>query len=120
MGGVAIIGSTVVGYAVAHLVTAAAATAARRASGLLLLFLMVGLGAVGFVDDFIKIRRQRSLGLRARAKFVGQLVVGVVFAILALQFRNRLGLTPASRTCPTSATSPRSGSARSGSSSSRT
>jgi phospho-N-acetylmuramoyl-pentapeptide-transferase len=66
------------------------------ASGLLLLMLMVGLGLVGFVDDMIKLRRQRSLGLRARAKFAGQLVVAVVFAVLALMFRNDLGRTPAS------------------------
>jgi phospho-N-acetylmuramoyl-pentapeptide-transferase len=50
----------------------------------------------GFLDDLIKIRRQRSLGLRARAKFGGQLIVALVFGVLALQFRNRLGLTPAS------------------------
>ena len=48
---------------------------------------MVGLGGVGFLDDLIKIRRQRSLGLRARAKFGGQLLVAVAFAVLALQFR---------------------------------
>ena len=46
MGGVAIIGSTVVGYAVAHLIIcASAAAAARTRPGLLALFLMVGLGA---------------------------------------------------------------------------
>jgi phospho-N-acetylmuramoyl-pentapeptide-transferase len=60
------------------------------------LYLMTGLGLVGFLDDFIKIRKQRSLGLNAAAKFVGQFVVGVSFAILALQFRNDEGLTPAS------------------------
>ena len=96
MGGVAIIGSTVVGYAAAHLSIAINGGGGPNASGLLLLFLMVGLGLVGFLDDFIKIRNQRSLGLRARAKFIGQLVVGVTFAVLALQFRNKLGLTPAS------------------------
>ncbi|MCU1658548.1 MAG: phospho-N-acetylmuramoyl-pentapeptide-transferase [Pseudonocardiales bacterium] len=96
MGGVAIVGSTVLGYAVAHLVLAIRDGRGPTASGLLALFLMVGLGAVGFLDDFIKIRRQRSLGLRARAKFGGQLVVAVTFGLLALQFRNRLGLTPAS------------------------
>jgi phospho-N-acetylmuramoyl-pentapeptide-transferase len=63
---------------------------------LLLLGLMIGMGFVGFLDDFIKLRRQRNLGLRARAKFGGQFVVGVIFGILALQFRNQLGLTPAS------------------------
>jgi phospho-N-acetylmuramoyl-pentapeptide-transferase len=96
MGGVAIIGSTVFGYAVAHVVIAIRGGGGPNASGLLLLFLFVGLGAVGFLDDLIKIRRQRSLGLRARAKFGGQLAVGVTFAVLAVQFRNSLGLTPAS------------------------
>ena len=40
------------------------------ASALLLLFLMVGMGLVGFLDDFIKISRQRSLGLDAKAKII--------------------------------------------------
>jgi phospho-N-acetylmuramoyl-pentapeptide-transferase len=96
MGGVAIIGSTVVGYTVAHVIRAVRGDGGPQASGLLALGLMVGLGVVGFLDDFIKIRKQRSLGLRARAKFGGQLVVTVAFAVLALQFRNGQGRTPAS------------------------
>ncbi len=96
MGGVAIIGSTVVGYATAHTSIAIRGGGGPNASGLLLLLLLVGMGVVGFLDDFIKIRKQRSLGLRARAKFGGQLIVGVLFGVLALQFRNDLGLTPAS------------------------
>ncbi|MDT4946836.1 MAG: phospho-N-acetylmuramoyl-pentapeptide-transferase, partial [Pseudonocardiales bacterium] len=79
-----------------HAVIAIRGEGGPNASGLLLLFLMVGLGAVGFVDDLIKIRRQRSLGLRARAKFGGQLVVALTFGVLAMQFRNKLGLMPAS------------------------
>ncbi len=96
MGGVAIVGSTVVGYAAAHVVIAIRGGGGPNASGMLALFLMVGLGAVGFLDDLIKIRRQRSLGLRARAKFGGQLLVGVAFAVLALQWPNKYGQTPAS------------------------
>lgn len=96
MGGVAIIGSTVVGYVVAHLAVIGQHEGGPTASGLLALFMMVGLGAVGFLDDLIKLRRQRNLGLRARAKFLGQLIVAVVFGVLALQFRNEFGLTPAS------------------------
>jgi phospho-N-acetylmuramoyl-pentapeptide-transferase len=96
MGGVAIVGSTVLGYLVAHAIIAIRGGGGPNASGLLLLYLMVGLGAVGFVDDLIKIRRQRSLGLRARAKFGGQLVVALTFGLLAMQFRNKLGLMPAS------------------------
>jgi phospho-N-acetylmuramoyl-pentapeptide-transferase len=96
MGGVAIIGSTVVGYVVAHIVIAIRGGGGPNASGLLALFLMIGLGGVGFVDDLIKIRRQRSLGLRARAKFLGQFIVTIAFAILALQFPDRFGRHPAS------------------------
>jgi phospho-N-acetylmuramoyl-pentapeptide-transferase len=96
MGGVAVVGSTVFGYLVAHLVAFAQDGEGPTASGLLVLFLMVGLGGVGFLDDLIKLRRQRNLGLRARAKFGGQLAVAVVFAVLALEYRNARGLTPAS------------------------
>jgi len=96
MGGVAIIGSTVLGYVAAHISIAIRGGGGPDASGVLLLFLFVGLGMVGFLDDLIKIRRQRSLGLRARAKIGGQLVVGVVFAVLSLMFKNGKGLAPAS------------------------
>ncbi len=96
MGGVAIVGSTVVGYFFAHLIIAYQDNRGPTVSGILLLGLMTGLGIVGFLDDLIKLRRQRSLGLRARAKIGGQLVVAVGFGILAIHFRNRIGLTPAS------------------------
>ena len=54
------------------------------------------LGGVGFVDDLIKIRRSRNLGLNKTAKTVGQITAGVLFGVLVLQFRNNSGLTPAS------------------------
>ncbi|GHE87417.1 phospho-N-acetylmuramoyl-pentapeptide-transferase [Amycolatopsis deserti] len=101
MGGVAIIIAMVVGYFAAHLMnwigSGSSADDGPSASGLLVLFLAVGLGVVGFLDDFIKIRKQRNLGLNKTAKLVGQLVVAVAFGILALQFADRYGLTPASR-----------------------
>lgn len=62
---------------------------------MLVLFLMTGLGAVGFLDDFIKIYKQRSLGLRSGAKALGQLVVGAVFAVLVTRQPNVYGITPA-------------------------
>ena len=96
MGGTVIIVATVVGYFVAHLVALRNPSRGPTASGLLVLGLMVSLGLVGFLDDFIKIRKQRSLGLTALAKFGGQLVTGVGFAVLALQFKDKYGLTPAS------------------------
>jgi phospho-N-acetylmuramoyl-pentapeptide-transferase len=96
MGGAVIIGATLFGYAVAHLLVIDQPNRGPTASGLLVLYLMTGLGLVGFLDDFIKIRKQRSLGLNAAAKFIGQFVVGVTFAVGALRFENGAGLTPAS------------------------
>ena len=92
MGGVVIIGATLVGVA------GSMAVAGRppSASALLCLYLMTGLGLVGFLDDFTKIRKQRSLGLTAKAKVVGQGFVGISFAVLALQFPNANARTPAS------------------------
>ena len=92
MGGTVIVLSALIAYFLTKALTERAPTS----SALLVLFLMTGLGAVGFVDDFIKISNQRSLGLRARAKLIGQTVVTLVFALLALHFRNSMGLTPAS------------------------
>lgn len=92
MGGVVIIGATLIGFAVAALVTGNLPSA----SALLVLFLMTGLGVVGFLDDFIKISRQRSLGLSARWKIVGQGLVGITFAVLALRFPDATMRTPAS------------------------
>jgi phospho-N-acetylmuramoyl-pentapeptide-transferase len=93
MGGVVIILSTVIAYFAAKLIT----MSMPSASALLLLFLFVGMGLVGFVDDFIKISKQRSLGLRSKAKMAGQTLVAVVFAALALTRPDFRGQTPASR-----------------------
>jgi phospho-N-acetylmuramoyl-pentapeptide-transferase len=91
MGGAVIVVASLVGYFVGHLATHVTVTV----SGLLVLMLMTGLGIVGFIDDFIKIYRQTSLGLRSGAKLAGQAVVGAIFAIEALQHPNGYDLTPA-------------------------
>jgi phospho-N-acetylmuramoyl-pentapeptide-transferase len=65
-------------------------------SALLVLFMMIGLGLVGFLDDFLKTHKKRSLGLGGWAKIGGQTLVAIVFAVLALQFPDSTGLTPAS------------------------
>jgi phospho-N-acetylmuramoyl-pentapeptide-transferase len=91
MGGTVIIIASLAGFLAGHVATFQAPTI----SGLLVLALMSGLGFVGFVDDFIKIYKQRSLGLRSGAKFTGQVIVGVVFALLVLRFPDGYDLTPA-------------------------
>jgi phospho-N-acetylmuramoyl-pentapeptide-transferase len=92
MGGSVIIVAILLGYFIAHLAFLRGVTA----SGLLVLFLMTGLGLVGFIDDFIKIRKQRSLGLTKAAKFAGQAIVAIIFGVLATHFVNVHGLAPAS------------------------
>jgi phospho-N-acetylmuramoyl-pentapeptide-transferase len=62
----------------------------------LVMFLMVGLGAVGFVDDFLKTRNQRSLGLGGWSKILGQVIVATIFAVLAINSPDENGLTAAS------------------------
>jgi phospho-N-acetylmuramoyl-pentapeptide-transferase len=93
MGGTVIVIAAVVGYFVGNIFTGQEPSV----SGVLVMFLMVGLGVVGFLDDFIKIYKQRSLGLRSGAKLAGQAVVGAVFALLVVQqhFADGYDLAPA-------------------------
>ncbi len=92
MGGTVIIVATILGYVAAKLFTMRPPTA----SAVLVLFLFTGMGVVGFLDDFIKIFRQRSLGLRSKAKLAGQTLVAGTFAVLALRFADARGQKPAS------------------------
>ena len=92
MGGIAFIVATLIAYFATKAITGESPTA----SGLLVLFLTTGLGLVGFLDDYIKVVKRRSLGLRAKAKLLGQSLVALAFAILALQFSDSRGQTPAS------------------------
>ncbi|MBU7599556.1 phospho-N-acetylmuramoyl-pentapeptide-transferase [Streptomyces sp. P38-E01] len=92
MGGIAFITATLVAYVLTKLITGSEPSI----TGVLVLFLMAGMGLVGFLDDYIKIVKQRSLGLRAKAKMLGQLIVGITFAVLALNFEDLRGNAPAS------------------------
>ena len=92
MGGVAILLAIWVGYLVSHLLTSESVSP----SAMLVLGLTTALGCVGFLDDFIKLRRARNLGLNALSKIVGQVLTATVFAVLAMKFANAQGLTPGS------------------------
>jgi phospho-N-acetylmuramoyl-pentapeptide-transferase len=92
MGGIVIILGAVFGYLFGHLASGERMTL----SAVLVLVLMVGLGVVGFIDDFTKTRQQRSLGIGGWAKIAGQALVATGFAVLAISFPNADGETPAS------------------------
>jgi len=98
MGGVVFIVGTLVAYVAGHLVLTTLperqiAQIGPTITALVLLGLMVFCGAVGFLDDFLKVRRRNSLGLTERGKLLGQLVVGAAFGIVALYFPSTNGET---------------------------
>ena len=65
---------------------------------LTVLFVTVGCGAIGFLDDFIKLRHRRSLGLKGRWKLLLLLAITVVVGF-ALR---RRGAWARRSTCPSS------------------
>jgi phospho-N-acetylmuramoyl-pentapeptide-transferase len=92
MGGIIFILAAVLGYLFAHLVTGNAITA----SALLVIGLVVALGFIGFLDDWLKVSRQNSRGLPGRYKLLGQAIFAGVFGYLGLQFADQDSLTPIS------------------------
>src|SRR5579875_3684761 len=73
MGGLALIAAAVVGYLVAHIY----GTFTTR--GITGMIAVCAAALVGFLDDWLKVTRQRSLGLNKRAKASGQLAVALAF-----------------------------------------
>jgi phospho-N-acetylmuramoyl-pentapeptide-transferase len=91
MGGVVFILATVIAYVAGHLALTTLpdlqiAQVEPTITALVLLGLMVFSGAVGFLDDFLKVRKRNSAGLNKRGKLLGQILVGAVFGVVALYF----------------------------------
>ncbi|MGK5741888.1 phospho-N-acetylmuramoyl-pentapeptide-transferase [Micromonospora sp. URMC 103] len=91
MGGVVFILATVIAYVAGHLALttlpdAQIAQVEPTITALVLLGLMVFSGAVGFIDDFLKVRKRNSAGLNKRGKLLGQILVGAIFGVVALYF----------------------------------
>ena len=92
MGGVVLIVAAFGGYFASHIIHGVRISV----SALLILGLVFGLGLVGFLDDWLKFIKQRSLGLRAREKLIGQILVAAGFAFEGLHFKDHFQLTPIS------------------------
>jgi phospho-N-acetylmuramoyl-pentapeptide-transferase len=60
-------------------------------TGIFTMLAIAGAGLVGFLDDWIKIRNERNLGLSKRAKSVGLLAVACGFPALMLWFSDETG-----------------------------
>jgi phospho-N-acetylmuramoyl-pentapeptide-transferase len=93
MGGIIFILAAVLGYVLAHLISGTPVTA----SALLVIGLVVGLGFIGFLDDWLKVSKQNSRGLPGRFKLLGQALFAAIFGYLGLQFVDKDSLTPISQ-----------------------
>ncbi len=91
-GGLIIILASITGFLISHLMTRVAVSI----SAILVIGLILSLGLLGFVDDWLKVSRQQSLGLSGRQKILGQTVCAAIFGALAINFPDKDGLTPVS------------------------
>jgi phospho-N-acetylmuramoyl-pentapeptide-transferase len=82
MGGIAIVASVVFGYAIGHIGT----QIRFSRTGYLAVGVVVAFGLIGYMDDYIKVNRRRSLGLNKRAKFGAQVLCALIFAVLAVEW----------------------------------
>jgi phospho-N-acetylmuramoyl-pentapeptide-transferase len=80
MGGIAIVVAAFCGWAAAHLRRGVIFTD----TGLIVVGTVLGAAFVGFLDDWLKVRNRRNLGLNKRTKTLGLLAVGIMFAVLML------------------------------------
>jgi phospho-N-acetylmuramoyl-pentapeptide-transferase len=76
MGGLAIVGGAFAGYSISDVYDGVFTW-----TGLICMAAIGGAGFVGFLDDWLKIRNERNLGLNKRAKSLGLLAVALGFAL---------------------------------------
>jgi phospho-N-acetylmuramoyl-pentapeptide-transferase len=86
MGGIVMLAGLLVGFLASRVTTQRVTE-----TGLALLLAAIGFGLVGFLDDYTKVRRRRSLGLSKSQKFLGTAVVSVLFAVLVVSFADESG-----------------------------
>lgn len=100
MGGVAIIVISMVVFGILTLLAwpEAAVKATRLAhfntgvkGAIVVLFALLAYGFLGFIDDYSKVAHQRSLGLTATAKLIGQTIIALITIFLAI---NWVGVPP--------------------------
>ena len=72
-------------FLIAGVVVATLIRAEWTAEILLALFILLGHFVLGFLDDYIKVVKKRNLGLKARQKLLGQILIALVTIFIATQ-----------------------------------
>jgi phospho-N-acetylmuramoyl-pentapeptide-transferase len=88
MGGIVMLSGLVLGYLVSRVTTQR-----FTVTGIALVLAAVGFGVVGFLDDYTKVRRRRSLGLSKSQKFLGTAVVSIAFAVIVVLTKDETGVS---------------------------
>nr|WP_236022710.1 phospho-N-acetylmuramoyl-pentapeptide-transferase [Bifidobacterium phasiani] len=95
MGGVVINLAIVCGWLASALYRYLANGEPFSASAMLVLFAMLSMGLLGFIDDFAKVRKKQNEGLSVAGKFVGQFILATLYAVLALVVPTKSGFPSA-------------------------
>ena len=95
MGGVAIVLAIVLGWGASALYRYVRSGAVPSLSAMLVLFAMLSMGLLCFIDDFAKVRKKQNLGLSVHAKFIGQFIFATIYAVLALIIPTKSGFPSA-------------------------
>jgi phospho-N-acetylmuramoyl-pentapeptide-transferase len=53
---------------------------------LTVVFVSIGLGILGFLDDLLKIKQKNSRGLPSKIKFLGQIIIGLIAIFILIEF----------------------------------
>lgn len=111
MGGVVFIFTTVLAYVAGHLVLMALPESVDgvtfnrptgfTATGIVLIGLFVTCGFVGFIDDWLKIRRKHSGGISGKAKVLGLTIAAAIFGSLAVYYTGSITSEKISETVAT-------------------
>ena len=81
MGGLTIVAGALAGYLAGHL-----SGQIFTWGGIAAVVLILGAGATGLTDDWIKVRNERNLGLSKRAKSLGLILAAALFCVLAVRY----------------------------------
>ena len=88
MGGIVILAGLLLAYLVTRF-----GDAPTTAAGVALVVAVVGFGFVGFLDDFMKVRNRRSLGLTKFQKFGGTAIVSIAFGAIVSRSSDATGIS---------------------------